>query len=90
MKVTINIDCTPEEARTFMGLPDVAEAQQAVVAEWKRQALESMSTMDPQTLFQAWMPGGAGATGMPGTDVWEQLQKALWAAMPEAGGAAKK
>jgi hypothetical protein len=26
MKVNIEIDCTPEEARTFMGLPDVAKA----------------------------------------------------------------
>lgn len=26
MKVTIEIDCTPEEARAFMGLPDVSQA----------------------------------------------------------------
>ena len=26
MKVTIEVDCTPEEARAFMGLPDVGEA----------------------------------------------------------------
>lgn len=26
MKVNIEIDCTPEEARSFMGLPDVAKA----------------------------------------------------------------
>ncbi len=26
MKVTIEIDCTPEEARQFMGLPDVSKA----------------------------------------------------------------
>lgn len=26
MKVHIEIDCTPEEARTFMGLPDVSRA----------------------------------------------------------------
>ena len=23
MKVTVNVECTPEEARTFLGLPDV-------------------------------------------------------------------
>ena len=26
MKVHVEIDCTPEEARTFMGLPDVGKA----------------------------------------------------------------
>lgn len=72
-----------------MGLPDVAGAQQVVVDEWQRKALEAMSTMDPQTLFKAWMPGGAGS-GQPGTDVWDQFQNAFWAAMPDAGGQTKK
>lgn len=31
MKVNIEIDCTPEEARTFMGLPDVAKANEFYV-----------------------------------------------------------
>lgn len=31
MKVTIEVDCTPEEARTFMGLPDVTEANSIYV-----------------------------------------------------------
>ena len=31
MKVNIEIDCTPEEARAFMGLPDVSEANSIYV-----------------------------------------------------------
>ena len=31
MKVQIEIDCTPEEARTFMGLPDVGKANDVYV-----------------------------------------------------------
>ncbi|WP_338446802.1 DUF6489 family protein [Pelagerythrobacter marensis] len=31
MKVHIEIDCTPEEARTFMGLPDVGKANDVYV-----------------------------------------------------------
>lgn len=31
MKVNIEIDCTPEEARTFMGLPDVEQANEIYV-----------------------------------------------------------
>ena len=28
MKVNVEIDCTPEEARAFFGLPDVAPLQE--------------------------------------------------------------
>ncbi len=31
MKVNVEIDCTPEEARRFLGLPDVAKANAAYV-----------------------------------------------------------
>lgn len=31
MKINIEIDCTPIEAREFMGLPDVSEANSAFV-----------------------------------------------------------
>lgn len=31
MKVQIEIDCTPQEARTFMGLPDVGKANEVYV-----------------------------------------------------------
>lgn len=91
MKVTINVDCTPEEARTFMGLPDVTKAQKAVVDEWQRQALEAMSSMDPQTLFKAWMPGALGSMGGgSGMEAWDQFQKAFWNAMPDPDDSSKK
>ncbi|MCB2078768.1 MAG: hypothetical protein KDE55_13855 [Novosphingobium sp.] len=31
MKVTVDFDCTPEEARRFLGLPDVSETNQIYV-----------------------------------------------------------
>ena len=31
MKVNIEVSCTPEEARSFLGLPDVAKANEAYV-----------------------------------------------------------
>ena len=31
MKVNVEIDCTPEEARRFMGLPDVTPANEVYV-----------------------------------------------------------
>lgn len=31
MKVHVEIDCTPEEARSFMGLPDVSKANDVYI-----------------------------------------------------------
>lgn len=31
MKVNVEVDCTPEEARRFLGLPDVTRANEAYV-----------------------------------------------------------
>jgi hypothetical protein len=33
MKFTVNVECSPEEARRFMGLPDVTPINEALVAE---------------------------------------------------------
>lgn len=35
MKFTINVDCTPEEARRFFGLPDVDQMNEAMQDQMK-------------------------------------------------------
>ena len=45
MKVNIEIDCTPEEARTFMGLPDVGKAN-AVYVDMMSKAMKGVSNPD--------------------------------------------
>ena len=42
MKVHVEIDCTPEEARTFMGLPDVGKAN-AVYVDMMSKAMSGVS-----------------------------------------------
>ena len=42
MKINIEIDCTPEEARNFMGLPDVGKAN-AVYVDMMSKAMQSVS-----------------------------------------------
>lgn len=54
MKVTINIDCTPEEARTFMGLPDVQPMQQAMLAEMEKRMMAEMERFSPEGLMKTW------------------------------------
>ena len=45
MKVQVEIDCTPEEARRFMGLPDVEKANAAYV-DGIAKAMKGVSNVD--------------------------------------------
>ena len=73
MKLEVEIECTPEEAREFLGLPDVRPLQEALMAELEKHMMANLHVMEPEQLFKTWLP--AGVQG------WEQLQKAFWAQM---------
>ena len=59
MKITIEVDCTPAEARSFMGLPDVEPLQAEVMAEIQRRVMNALSLTDPQQLLKNWVPWSA-------------------------------
>ena len=77
MKITIDVDCTPEEARTFLGLPDVQPMQAAMMEVVQQRMQQALDSTDPEALMKTWLPIGLGAA--------EQMQKMFWAA---AAGAA--
>jgi hypothetical protein len=77
MKVTINIECEPVEARTFLGLPDVSGLNDHLVEEMKKRMDANMAALAPDELMKSWMSFGTGAT--------EQFRKLMTAA---AGGTA--
>ena len=54
MKVTVAIDCTPDEARQFLGLPDVKPMQDAVMARVERQMLEAADALSPDSIMKSW------------------------------------
>ena len=70
MKVTFDVECTPDEARRFLGLPDVAPMQEALMKELENQMRENMRSLDPDTMLKTWLP----AT-MQG---WGEVQKMFW------------
>ncbi len=73
MKVTIDIECTPEEARTFLGLPDLQPMQQAVLGQLQERLSANLAVMDPETLFKTWLPAGLQNL--------ETLQRFFWSQM---------
>ena len=58
MKITIDIDCTPQEARAFFGLPDVEPIQEAVLGKVQDRLTGYLEGTDPEALLKLWLPGG--------------------------------
>jgi hypothetical protein len=54
MKVNIEIDCTPLEAREFMGLPDVQPMQAAVMEKLQARMMATLESLSPEGLMQNW------------------------------------
>lgn len=55
MKVTVEVDCTPEEARRFLGLPDVVPIQQAIMEKLEQRMQSAIDATTPEALLKAWM-----------------------------------
>ena len=70
MKVTIDIDCSPEEARRFLGLPDLAPVHEAYVEKMKA-AVRDGPGVGPEAfaeMMKAWGPMSEAGMGM-----WKQM-----------------
>ena len=76
MKIKINIECTPEEARTFLGLPDISPVNTMVMDEMQRRMQDGFKAMDPEALVKGWLP-----TAFQG---WEAMQQLMQAQMRAA------
>jgi len=62
MKVTIDMDMTPEEARKLMGLPDLEPLQKAIMDKAQSKMEEYFDDIsDPEAMFNKLMPIGAQA-----------------------------
>jgi len=54
MKVTMEFDCTPDEARQFLGLPDVKPMQKAVMDRMEKQVLDAADAFTPESVLRYW------------------------------------
>jgi hypothetical protein len=80
VNINVSVDCTPEEARRFLGLPDVTKANEVYVDALTKamQGVGSFEQMQEMTksiapmgqfglkLFQQMMESGAAMSGMAG------------------------
>jgi len=77
MKVNVEVECSPEEARRFLGLPDVTKANEVYV-EALTKAMKGVGSLDQlqemakqvapmgqfgMQMFQQFIEGGLGRSG---------------------------
>ena len=77
MKITVNFECTPEEARQYMGLPDLQPMQNAVMDQIQQQMRTGLQAFVPQVI--------TANTASPSNalNMMEQMQKAFWGQMQQ-------
>ena len=68
MEVTMNVECTPEEARAFFGLPDVQPMQEHLMREMQERLSANLKAMDPDAMIRTWLPAA-----VKGFEQWQDM-----------------
>ena len=68
MKVSVDVDCTPEEARRFLGLPDLTPVHEAYVDRMKAAVTDGPNAEMFGDMMKAW-----GPMNEAGMNVWKQM-----------------
>lgn len=72
MKVTVNVDCTPEEARRFLGLPDLTSVHEAYVEKMQKAVTDGAGPEMFAEMTKAW-----GPMSEAGVNMWRQTLKQM-------------
>ena len=67
MKINVKVDCTPEEARRFMGLPDLTPVHDAYVAQLVDTVKNGVSSDAMESMLKSW-----GPMSDAGFKMWQQ------------------
>jgi hypothetical protein len=62
MKIKLDVDCSAEEARAFLGLPDLRPIQATLMADLERRMRDTIAAWSPETVLSQWLtmlPQGA-------------------------------
>ena len=78
MKVNISVDCTPDEARAFLGLPNIAPMQEAAMKQMQANMEKAAQAMDPDGVMKALFPIKP--------ENMADMQKAFWSQFTKSGG----
>ena len=68
MKFTVDVDCTPEEARRFLGLPDLSPVHQVYVEKMQRLVSDGVTPDMVGDMIKSW-----GPMSEAGMNIWRQM-----------------
>lgn len=81
MKITFDVECTPEEARRFLGLPDLSEVHQAYVEKMRGFVAEGASAEAMGEMVRGW-----SSMGEAGLAAWREALGKVGAQLGEQSG----
>lgn len=82
MKFTVNVECTPVEARQFMGLPDVTSINEMFMNSLEEKTRENIDTItDPHKYFENLM-----SMGGKNYETMQAMFAAMMSGMPSGSG----
>lgn len=91
MKITVDIDCTPQEARAFLGLPNIEPMQDELLAQLQQQLSKYLANTDPEAMLKQWLPESVKGLGQVQEQFWRQFMTGMaGATAPSEGGKTKK
>jgi len=61
MKVNVEVECTPQEARSFLGLPDVEPLNSFIIDQMKERVAQNIHSMQPDEIMKNWSSYGMQA-----------------------------
>ena len=68
MNITMNIECSPEEARRFMGLPDMAPIHDIYLEKLREAMTNGMTPELLENMMRTWSP-----MGEMGMNAWQKM-----------------
>ena len=54
MKVNVEVECTPAEAREFLGMPDIRELQASLLKRLEGRLVAGLDALSPEGVLQNW------------------------------------
>lgn len=82
MKLNVTVDCTPEEARAFLGLPDIRPVNETLVKVINERIEQNIELVSPEFYLKQWYSMGGQVS-----DQFMQMMAA--GARAAAGGASE-
>ncbi len=82
MKITVDLDGTPQELRAFFGLPDVAPVQDELIQALREKMLAGLDAADLVKLMEPLVPEHLRSLEALQKHFWESFRKAN----PGSGG----